>query len=181
MNNSLVLPKVLESTTSVRFQDCDPFRHLNNARYIDYFLNAREDHLKEFYNFSIVDHTQQTNQGWVVSKTQIAYLFPASLAETVLIQTRLIHMSDTTIIVEGVMYDQEMKRPKAVLWMEFVYVSILTGRPTRHSEDLMTFFASVCDTEIYVPEGFNQRVDAIKAIAQTTRRMTVALPTSEAV
>ena len=29
-----------------RFSDCDPFGHLNNARYIDYFINAREDHLR---------------------------------------------------------------------------------------------------------------------------------------
>ena len=30
---------------TVRFQDCDPFGHLNNARYIDYFLNARQDQI----------------------------------------------------------------------------------------------------------------------------------------
>lgn len=42
-------PKELESIAVARFQDCDPFSHLNNARYIDYFLNAREDQLALFY------------------------------------------------------------------------------------------------------------------------------------
>ncbi len=30
-----------ETQIVIRFQDCDPFGHLNNARYIDYFVNAR--------------------------------------------------------------------------------------------------------------------------------------------
>ena len=49
MFTQLSLPKQLESTTKIRFQDCDPFRHLNNARYTDYFMNAREDQLAQFY------------------------------------------------------------------------------------------------------------------------------------
>ncbi|HKP96885.1 MAG TPA: thioesterase family protein [Fibrobacteria bacterium] len=42
-----------ESIVTVRFQDCDPFGHLNNARYIDYFTNAREDQLIRYYDFDI--------------------------------------------------------------------------------------------------------------------------------
>ncbi|WP_192348725.1 hypothetical protein [Algoriphagus sp. Y33] len=33
--------KIPESNSVIRFQDYDPFNHLNNARYIDYFINAR--------------------------------------------------------------------------------------------------------------------------------------------
>jgi acyl-CoA thioester hydrolase len=36
MINAPILSKELESTAVIRFQDCDPFGHLNNARYIDY-------------------------------------------------------------------------------------------------------------------------------------------------
>ena len=32
------LPKVLKSNTKIRFQDCDPFNHLNNAAYLNYVL-----------------------------------------------------------------------------------------------------------------------------------------------
>ena len=32
----------------IRFNDGDLFGHLNNSRYLDYFINAREDHLKEY-------------------------------------------------------------------------------------------------------------------------------------
>ncbi len=33
--------KLWESKVLIRFSDCDPFNHLNNARYIDYFINAQ--------------------------------------------------------------------------------------------------------------------------------------------
>ena len=39
------LEKTIESKVKIRFPDCDPFNHLNNSKYIDYIINAREDHL----------------------------------------------------------------------------------------------------------------------------------------
>lgn len=39
------LKKIIESKVKIRFPDCDPFNHLNNSKYIDYFINAREDQL----------------------------------------------------------------------------------------------------------------------------------------
>jgi YbgC/YbaW family acyl-CoA thioester hydrolase len=82
------LPKELESTAVIRFQDCDPYRHLNNARYIDYFMNARQDQLEQFYDFDIFN--ADANHAWVVSKTQIAYLTPATMLEQVMIRTCLL-------------------------------------------------------------------------------------------
>ena len=35
--------KTTKSSSLIRFQDCDPLRHLNNAKYFDYYFNARED------------------------------------------------------------------------------------------------------------------------------------------
>ena len=53
------MAKELESSALIRFQDCDPFQHLNNSRYIDYFMNAREDQLNQFYDFRIFEVFQQ--------------------------------------------------------------------------------------------------------------------------
>ena len=53
----------LQSFYTVRFSDCDPLRHLNNARYIDYMLNAREDHLKEHYQMDLADFYKK-GTGW---------------------------------------------------------------------------------------------------------------------
>lgn len=50
--------KILESQSLVRFQDCDPFNHLNNAAYLNYLVNAREDQLIEAYGINIYDTAQ---------------------------------------------------------------------------------------------------------------------------
>src|SRR5258706_14276431 len=105
MNLTQPLPTELQSQHTVRFQDCDPFGHLNNARYIDYFLNAREDQLIEHYDFHIFEHGKETNQNWVVTRSYLAYLYPALSNEKIIIVTRLIHMSESTLVVEAVMFD----------------------------------------------------------------------------
>ena len=50
-----ISPAVLRSTAIIRFQDCDPLQHLNNAKYFDYFFNAREDQVPKLYGLEIID------------------------------------------------------------------------------------------------------------------------------
>src|SRR6266513_3156651 len=121
MDLAIPLIKELESRTIARFQDCDPFGHLNNARYIDYFLNARQDQLASYYDFHIFDEAKRTNHGWVVTKTQIAYLIPCAVSERVLIRTCLIHMAERSFTVEGIMLSQDGSQTKSIMWMTFVY------------------------------------------------------------
>jgi acyl-CoA thioester hydrolase len=156
------LPKDLKSRYNIRFQDCDPFGHLNNARYIDYFLNARQDQLAEHYGFKIFEHGKETNQNWVVTRSYIAYLYPALVNEDVIIVTRLIEMTDSALVIEAVMFDIEMKRAKSVGWSEFTYVSLATGRTAKHSDDMMTLFRNVVVNDVYSPDGFNRRVESLR-------------------
>jgi YbgC/YbaW family acyl-CoA thioester hydrolase len=158
-----ILEKQLESTAIVRFQDCDPYRHLNNARYIDYFMNARDDQLKQFYDFDLFGFTQKTNQAWVVSRNHIAYLSPAMMQEQVIICTQLIQMSENTLVVEGQILDQEGRRLKALMWIEFTFIDLLTGRTAKHPDDLMDLFRTVVVEDVYEPDAFNRRADELKA------------------
>ncbi len=162
MLNQPILEKELESTAYIRFQDCDPFQHLNNARYVDYFMNAREDQLARYYNFRIFDVARERQEGWVVTKSQLAYLFPAVMQEQVLIRTHLIQMTDTVLVVEGLMFDEEGKRLKSVSWIEFTFVSMQTGRTTKHPDEFITMFRPVVVPGIYNADGFSQRVNDLK-------------------
>lgn len=76
--------KELTSKVIIRFQDCDPFGHLDSARYIDYFINAREDHLAQYYDFDIYKRQKELNEDWVVTKHQIAYISPVFLGKKLL-------------------------------------------------------------------------------------------------
>jgi YbgC/YbaW family acyl-CoA thioester hydrolase len=92
--------KIWESRAVIRFPDCDPFKHLNNARYIDYFINAREDHIVANMNFNIYHYAAKSGMSWVVGKNQIAYLKPAFLMETVIIDSTALHVGEREVLVE---------------------------------------------------------------------------------
>ena len=75
------MKKIVQKVQKVRFQDCDPFNHLNNSSYIDYFMNAREDQILENYQLDIYEHLRTTGQAWVVASNQISYIKPVMMNE----------------------------------------------------------------------------------------------------
>lgn len=137
------MKKIVESKTKIRFQDCDPFNHLNNGSYINYFMNHREDMLLEHYNLDIYGMAKKLGKSWVSSSNQIAYLKPAFLMETVVFESQLIRYSNTELQVEMRMYNENKSHLKAIIWCEFVHFNLLAQKREKHSEDLMTFFNSV--------------------------------------
>ena len=90
------MKKIVESKAKVRFQDCDPFNHLNNSKYIDYFMNAREDHILTNYNLDIFAQVNTLGKSWVVTAHQIAYIRPSSLNEEIVIESQLIEFTNKT-------------------------------------------------------------------------------------
>ena len=137
------LPRILQSEATIRFQDCDPFNHLNNARYIDYFLNAREDQIRSVYGLDIYERAMTTGQGWVVGRTQIAYFKPAKLMESVVIESQLIHFGKRDIAVEMRMLNRDQTQVKAFMWANFVHFRLASGKSEEHPEELMRLFGEV--------------------------------------
>ncbi|MBJ6116660.1 acyl-CoA thioesterase [Pontibacter sp. BT310] len=141
--NETSLPKYPESASLIRFEDCDPFGHLNNGRYTDYFLNAREDQLRENYNLDIYRHMQAAGKAWVVTSNQMAYLREAKLMEKVTIRTCLRWFTDTDIMMEALMLDKKTGKIKSVAWMRFSYIDVKIGKKTRHEDHLLELFGKV--------------------------------------
>lgn len=170
MVSNKALPKVLESTAVVRFQDCDPFGHLNNARYVDYFMNARTDQLQAQYDFNIFAVGQEIGSNWVVSKTEIAFLLPAMLMETVRIQTQLILATERKLVVEGIMFDESGRQIKSVAWVEFTFVNLANGRPASHTNELMELFNAVQVNQIFKNATFDERIAKLRQEQRQKRR-----------
>lgn len=137
------LEKFPESEYLIRFPDCDPFNHLNNSRYLDYFMNAREDHLLKYYNFSLYGYMREQGRGWVVGQSQIAYLRPAMLMETVVIRSFLIKLDEKDLLVEMQMLDQKKETVKAVLWSRFFHIDVKTQKSAQHDPELIAMFKSL--------------------------------------
>lgn len=143
------LQKYPESMVRIRFPDCDPFGHLNNGRYLDYFITAREEHVQEHYGLNLFGDRFQ-NQNWVVRQSMVSHLMPAKMNERVCVQTRLIDFSRSSLLVEGIMRDETRERVLAVSWVDLRYIDLVGGRPLRHENDLMEIFESV-----HVPADFH--------------------------
>lgn len=174
MNQPRSLIKEPESLLIARFQDCDPCGHLNNARYIDYFLNARQDQIAQYYNLRTYEQGMQAS--WVIRKTQIAYVRPVAAMEEVLVRTRLIYFDETSLVVEGMMLDKDEKHLKALIWFDFVYISLSNGRPVKHADDLMALLGSVALHEEYEPNGFHRRVELIRRHSRKRTDQAVEFP-----
>lgn len=136
MNES---PLVFESEILVRFPDCDPFNHLNNSKYLDYFFNAREDHLLD-HGFNIYQVAMEKGLGWVVILNQIAYLRPARLNERVIIQSTLLQLKEKEVLIEMRMWNQDRTVLKSLLWSQCIHYNSKTQRAEIHSPELIQFF-----------------------------------------
>lgn len=156
--------KTLESKIRVQYQDCDPFNHLNNSKYIDYIMGARTEQLLEHYGFNTSEWASQKGIGWVAAQTQISYIYPASWMEKITIETRLIHFSESSLLVEAFMWNETKTQLKSIMWTKLVHFDIKAQRSNKHSEELMHLFR-----EVHFPleniSTFEERVKSMKQLS----------------
>lgn len=168
------IAKEIESEAWIDFQDCDPFGHLNNTRYLNYFMHARTRHLKDAYGFDIYQHTAQTGNGWVVAKTHLAYLAPAKYNETVRLRTRLLHTDALRLVPEAVMLNQQGDLVHALGWIEFIYVNTASGRPVKHSGELKAFLDSISVAAQWQDGSFTERLKELQLVNRARARLGAA-------
>lgn len=165
MNSSVV--KTPESEVVIRFPDCDPFNHLTNSRYLDYFSNAREDHLMTYYNFNPFQLVQEQGLGWVAVQNQIAYRRPAVPLEKVIIDSTLLHWRPKSLKVEMRMWNDTKQQLKSLLWMTLVHYNLRTQKSERHNEALSALFASL-ENPLPHPMSFEERTEQLSSSATVT-------------
>ena len=152
--------KILRSKSFIRFQDCDPFQHLNNANYINYFINAREDHVRDYYGIDVYGMAKNSGVGWVVTQNQIAYLRPVMMLETVTIESQMISFGEKTVTVEIRMLNEAATELRAFMWSVFIYVDIRKNNSVKHPQELMELFNDVC--EPLTEKNFERRVAELR-------------------
>ena len=160
-----------ETTHRVHFQDCDMLGHLNNARYLDYFLNAREDHTTAHYALNMGELAREQSAGWVITKHHISYLKSARQGVVVRICSQLIHFDNSNLVLEMQMRSEDGLRLLALLWSEMTFVTLPTGTRTDHSNTLMDLLDQLDVEDVnYDPDGFDDRVKAVRQQLKKQRR-----------
>jgi acyl-CoA thioester hydrolase len=145
------------SVYTVRFNDCDLFGHLNNARYIDYFLNAREDHLKEYHNLNLSEYYKK-DIAWLVGGHEIAYLRPALYNEVITIQSTLLIADNEFLLVETQMMNEKQNHLKAIMRTKLVPINTRTGRKEQHQPEFMEWAKTIENTEVDKQFNLQQRI-----------------------
>lgn len=134
------MEKEISTLVKVRFNDCDPIGHLNNAKYIEYMLNAREDHVEQFYGFTYEEYTRKTGCTWITIQNEIAYLREVRYNSKVQISSKTIEISDRISKVEILMKDEEGKNIHSVLWMTVIYFNMKERKSAVQLEETKDLF-----------------------------------------
>ncbi|WP_312823213.1 acyl-CoA thioesterase [Epilithonimonas sp.] len=134
------MEKEFSSTVKIRFADCDPIGHLNNVKYLEYMLNAREDHVEQNYGFTYEQYTRETGCTWVTIQNEIAYLKEVRYNSTVEITSKTIAVNNMTSVVELVMKD-ENGIVHAVFWLTVIYFNMKTRRAEMMSDESLEKFS----------------------------------------
>ena len=146
----------------IRFNDCDPLAHLNNSKYLDYFLNAREDHVRENYGIDLKEWASR-GLGFVVSRHEIQYIRAATYNEVVCIESSLIGYGDNYLEVEMLMYDKDRQVLKAILWSRFTHINSRTGKKEDLNEEIMEFVRQVLVPGVDMSKGMNARIATLRS------------------
>jgi acyl-CoA thioester hydrolase len=157
------LEKTLESKTKIRFTDCDPFNHLNNSKYIDYFFNEREDQLLVAYDFDLQKIARNEGLCWVVAQNQVAYISPATLMETVIIRSQLLMFDEKNLLLEAQMWNENKTVLKSLLWSKLVHFNLKTKRSELHNTMLSALFAQI-ENPLDKKISFDERVKDLKPV-----------------
>lgn len=166
-------PKETVSRSIIRFQDCDPLQHLNNAKYFDYFFNAREDQVPKLYGVKPLDIFQQFQAAWVVYNHHIAYVRSATVGEWVTIYSRLIHYTEDTAVIEYVMTCEEDLTFKTLLWTTLKYIDVRTGKKRVHHPEVMQYLQAIHYREFdFNVTSFETRIKQISAQYKARKQQT---------
>lgn len=150
-----------KSFYKIRFSDCDSFKHLHNSGYIDYMLNAREDHLKEFYSINM-DELYKRGSSWMVNRHEIIYLNPAAYNAYVCITSNLIMLTADSLLVEMAMWNAEEKTLKALLWTKFIHINMQTGKRDKHPSWFMEIASALVNTSF----GYTNQTERLTALLE---------------
>ncbi|UQB67602.1 acyl-CoA thioesterase [Epilithonimonas zeae] len=134
------MEKEFSSTFKIRFADCDPIGHLNNVKYLEYMLNAREDHVEQNYGFTYEQYTRETGCTWVTIQNEIAYLKEVRYNSTVEITSKTIAVNNMTLVVELLMKDQN-GIVHAVFWLTVIYFNMKTRKAEMMSDESLEKFS----------------------------------------
>lgn len=163
------MEKELSTVVKVRFSDCDPIGHLNNVKYLEYMLNAREDHVEHGYGFTYEEYTRKTGCTWITVQNEIAYLKEVRYNAKVMITSKTIEIGDRLSKVEILMKSEDGKIIHSILWLTVIYFDMKTRASVSQPEETKDLFKKFLVT--LDEKDFQNRALSLRKLNKTASKI----------
>lgn len=125
---------IYRHTLDVRFRDCDPMGHVNNAVYLTYLEQARFAHWREVWGINF-ERLPEGTPGVILARAEIDYRLPAKYGDVLEIRIRVEKIGRTSFTYLYDVVDQE-GRTVAEARTVLVMYDYAIGKPSPISEEL---------------------------------------------
>lgn|SRR3989338_7069985 len=94
----------------VRFSDADAMGHVNNARYLSYFEQARIEYYKRIKKFDLRRGDAANAFDFIVAEIGVKFLTPAYIDETLTVAIRIAELRTKAFRMEYEIRDKKSRR-----------------------------------------------------------------------
>ena len=98
---------VFSHSIEVRFRDCDPLGHVNNAAYLTYLEQARLFYWRSLWGFGIDAERGNTGVGVIMARAEIDYRLPARYGQTLDVRIDLAAIGRTSFTYDYEIVDEQ--------------------------------------------------------------------------
>jgi acyl-CoA thioester hydrolase len=96
---------VFSHPIEVRFRDCDPLGHVNNAAYLTYLEQARLFYWRSLWGFGLDDGTARP--GVIMARAEIDYRMPARYGQTLDVRIDVAAIGRTSFTYDYEIVDEQ--------------------------------------------------------------------------
>lgn len=119
-----------QTEITVRWNDCDPMGHANNAVYFTYFEQARVVLFREFFGIKKGKPVLAEHFPFIIAEISCKFLKPVYVDERLIVEARVTNVKNSSFVVEYDMTDKLNGEKTATGSSVLVWYDYKTGKPT---------------------------------------------------
>ena len=123
----------------VRFRDCDPLGHVNNAVYLTYLEQARFNHWRSLWGFG-TPQLPAGMPGVILARVECDYKRPATYGETLEIRLTVAEIGRSSFRYEYEIVDSEGRTVVVAKTVQVMY-DYTAGKPVPIPDDIRALLA----------------------------------------
>jgi acyl-CoA thioester hydrolase len=129
------MPHVFAHRIEVRFRDCDPLGHVNNAAYLTYLEQARLFYWRSLWGFGLDEPTSVP--GVIMARAEIDYRLPARYGQTLEVRIDLAAIGKTSFTYDYEILDEDARVVASARTVQVMY-DYAAARPVPIPDEIRT-------------------------------------------